>query len=85
MMSQNRQAQKDHLRDDHEAVEVELLFKINQQQLAILNLLQRHTLPETGIDPDIEREIRQRGAELLSEVREIEKDLNADGGYVLGA
>src|SRR5712692_3860254 len=37
MMSQNRQAFKDHLRDDHEAQEVELLFKINRQQLEILH------------------------------------------------
>jgi uncharacterized membrane protein len=39
MMSQNRQAQKDHLRDDHEAEEVEMLYKINQQQLEILQIL----------------------------------------------
>jgi uncharacterized membrane protein len=85
MMSQNRQAQKDHLRDDHEAAEVELLFKINQQQLAILNLLQRHSLPTEGTDPDLEQEIRQRGAELLAEVQEIEKDLNADFRHDHGA
>ena len=36
MMSQNRAAQKDHLRDDHEADEVDQLFTINQQQLEIL-------------------------------------------------
>ena len=39
MMSQNRAAQKDHLRDDHEAEEVDLLYQINQQQLEILSLL----------------------------------------------
>lgn len=36
MMSQNRQAQKDRVRDDHEADEVHLLFAINRQQLEIL-------------------------------------------------
>jgi uncharacterized membrane protein len=41
MMSQNRQAEKDHLRDDHEAQEVDLLFQINQTQLEILELLRR--------------------------------------------
>ncbi len=41
MMSQNRQAAKDHLRDDHEAEEVDLLFQINQTQLEILELLRR--------------------------------------------
>ncbi len=39
MMSQNRQTEKDHLRDDHEAEEVDLLFKINQTQLEILQML----------------------------------------------
>ena len=46
MMSQNCQAFKDHLRDDHEAQEVELLFKINQHQLEILHLL-RQRIPPT--------------------------------------
>lgn len=36
MMSQNRASAKDHIRDDHEAAEVEDLFQINQQQLTIL-------------------------------------------------
>lgn len=36
MMSQNRQAAKDRIRDDTEAAEVDELFKINQTQLAIL-------------------------------------------------
>ncbi len=39
IMSQNRQAQKDRLRDDHEAEEVDLLYQINQQQLEILLML----------------------------------------------
>lgn len=47
MMSQNRQAQKDHIRDDHEAEEVELLFRINQQQLEILHLLRQELCPHT--------------------------------------
>lgn len=47
MMSQNRQAQKDHIRDDHEAEEVDLLFRINQQQLEILHLLRQELCPHT--------------------------------------
>jgi len=46
MISQNRQAAKDHVRDEHEAVEVEEIFKINstlmeinRRQLEILELL----------------------------------------------
>ena len=45
MMSQNRQAQKDHIRDDHEAEEVDLLFQINQQQLEILHMLRVQICP----------------------------------------
>lgn len=44
-MSQNRQAQKDRLRDDHEAEEVDLLYRINQQQLEILALLRTAVCP----------------------------------------
>lgn len=47
MISQNRQAMKDHIRDDIESVEVQeiydghqLLLQINKQQLEILKLLQ---------------------------------------------
>lgn len=36
LMAANRSAAKDHLRDDHEAEEVDQLFQINQQQLLIL-------------------------------------------------
>lgn len=50
MMSQNRQAEKDHLRDDHEAEEVDLLFKINQTQLEILQILRTELCAEPGID-----------------------------------
>ncbi len=46
MMSQNRQAQKDHIRDDHEAEEVDLLYTINRQQLEILTLLRMNLCPE---------------------------------------
>ena len=46
MMSQNRQAQKDRLRDDHEAEEVSLLYQINQRQLAILDLLHRRLVTD---------------------------------------
>lgn len=46
MMSQNRQAQKDHIRDDHEAEEVDLLYTINRQQLEILTLLRMNLCPD---------------------------------------
>ena len=36
MMSQNRQAAKDRIRDDTEAREVDDMFRINQQQMQIL-------------------------------------------------
>jgi hypothetical protein len=49
MMSQNRQAEKDHLRDDHEADEVDLLFKINQTQLEILQILRTELCPTPGV------------------------------------
>jgi|SRR6185503_286004 len=39
LMSQNRQSQKDRLRDDLEAKEVDGLYSINQQQYEILQLL----------------------------------------------
>lgn len=45
MMSQNRQAERDHVRDDHEADEVDLLYQINQQQLEILQLLRTNLCP----------------------------------------
>lgn len=47
MMSQNRSAQKDHVRDDHEAEEVHFLYQINQQQLEILQLLRKEVCPDT--------------------------------------
>jgi uncharacterized membrane protein len=50
MMSQNRQAQKDHLRDDLEAREVGYLFQINQQQLEILRLLRQVALPDQPLE-----------------------------------
>jgi uncharacterized membrane protein len=37
LMAANRSAAKDRLRDDHEADEVDQLFKINEQQIEILN------------------------------------------------
>lgn len=37
-LSNNRQSQKDRLRDDHEAAEVHLLYRINRQQLLLLAL-----------------------------------------------
>lgn len=50
MMSQNRQAEKDHLRDDHEAEEVDLLFQINQTQLEILQILRTELCADTAAD-----------------------------------
>lgn len=52
LMAANRQAQKDHLRDDHEAMEVDLLYQINQQQLEILHLL-RLSLCANAPDEDV--------------------------------
>lgn len=52
MMSQNRQAEKDHLRDDHEAEEVDLLFKINQTQLEILQILRAEVCADPSIATD---------------------------------
>lgn len=50
MMSQNRQVARDHLRDDHEADEVDLHFKINRRRLEILHLLRLQAFfqPATG-------------------------------------
>lgn len=45
MMSQNRAAERDHARDDHEAEEVDMLFQINQTQLEILQLLKTEFCP----------------------------------------
>ena len=52
MMSQNRSAERDHLRDDHEAEEVDMLFQINQTQLEILQLLRRDLCIDDGATPD---------------------------------
>jgi len=46
MMSQNRASERDHIRDDHEAEEVDLLYQINQRQLEILTLLRTNLCPE---------------------------------------
>jgi uncharacterized membrane protein len=73
MMSQNRQARKDHLRDDHEAKEVEFLFKINQQQLEILHILQRNSCPpEEQAEPASEPEVRDLAEKLQEESTEID-------------
>jgi uncharacterized membrane protein len=48
MMSQNRAAARDHIRDDHEAEEVDMLFQINQTQLEILRLLRQEVCPDNG-------------------------------------
>jgi len=75
MMSQNRQAQKDHLRDDHEAAEVELLFKINRRQLDILRLLHNNMRPDDPFAPDSEREIDAQAERLQAEADDIEHAL----------
>jgi uncharacterized membrane protein len=51
MMSQNRSAARDHIRDDHEAEEVDMLFQINQTQLEILHLLRQQICPPDGVNP----------------------------------
>jgi uncharacterized membrane protein len=71
MMSQNRQAQKDHLRDDHEAKEVEILFNINQQQLEILQLLRRSMCPDEPVESQLDPELRTLSAEVQAEAAEI--------------
>lgn len=60
MMSQNRQAQKDHKRDDLEAGEVHLLYRINRQQLALLVLWPALAV---GIVALSRRSPRRRGAD----------------------
>ncbi len=76
MMSQNRQAYKDHLRDDHEAQEVELLFKINQHQLEILHLLRDRISPDASSTSDKEFiEIQRQAAHLEEQARKIEAEL----------
>jgi uncharacterized membrane protein len=60
MMSQNRSAARDHIRDDHEAEEVDMLFKINQTQLEILELLRKVSVSQDTAKPlQIEKPIRQ--------------------------
>lgn len=78
MMSQNRQAQKDHLRDDHEAKEVELLFKINRQQLEILRLMHHNIDPDVPMDDEADKEIAAQAERLEAEAQEIEQDLGVD-------
>ena len=75
MMSQNRQAQKDHLRDDHEAAEVELLFKINRQQLEILRIVHGSLSPDEPIDEVADRDIKAQGDRLEAEAKELERQL----------
>jgi uncharacterized membrane protein len=48
MMSQNRAAERDHIRDDHEAEEVDMLYQINQTQLEILQLLRQQLCTTDG-------------------------------------
>jgi uncharacterized membrane protein len=78
MMSQNRQAQKDHPRDDHEAAEVELLFKINRQQLRILHLLYKDLNVDPPLDEAEEAEIQAQDERLEAEADELESALGVD-------
>jgi len=79
MMSQNRQAFKDHLRDDHEAQEVELLFKINQQQLEILHLLRAHIVPNAPANTEEEKKLLQQVQQLEGQARALEGELGVHG------
>jgi uncharacterized membrane protein len=80
MMSQNRQAQKDHLRDDHEAGEVDLLFKINQQEWEILHLLRQHFYPDQPLDATRDEELRRQAQRLAEQAREMEDELGVHRG-----
>ena len=75
MMSQNRQAQKDHLRDDHEAEEVDLLFQINRQQLEILQLLRERVYPDAPLDGAREASLLEQAEHLEAQARKIEDEL----------
>jgi uncharacterized membrane protein len=72
MMSQNRQAQKDHLRDDQEAAEVKLLFQINRQQLEILQLLPTRAVPDAPSGTVAEATLMHRAAQLEAQMLEME-------------
>jgi uncharacterized membrane protein len=72
MMSQNRQAEKDHLRDDLEAKEVDLLFKINQQQLEILYLLRRTMLPDQPMETEQEASTSKLVLQLEEEAAQLQ-------------
>ncbi len=71
MMSQNRAAQKDHIRDDHEADEVEMLYRINQQQLEILHLLRQQICPDATLSfvPGDVAQAQQDMAALATHIR----------------
>lgn len=51
MMSQNRQAAKDRIRDDHEAHEVDTLMTMQVEQLEILRLLRQLNAAVVGETP----------------------------------
>jgi uncharacterized membrane protein len=74
MMSQSRQAQKDHLRDDQEAAEVDLLFQINRQQLEILQLLRTSVVPDAPPETAAEVTLKHRAAQLEAQALEIEDE-----------
>jgi uncharacterized membrane protein len=69
MMSQNRSAARDHVRDDHEAEEVDMLFKINQTQLEILELLRETSSGQEGTRPmQLEKATRPDAPEVAVKV-----------------
>lgn len=78
MMSQNRQAYKDQLRDNYEAQEVDLLFRINQHQLDILQLLREKISPDTPKDSEGEQKLFQQSAKLEARAHELESELGLD-------
>ena len=80
MMSQNRQAYKDHLRDDHEADEVDLLFKINQQQLEILHLLRDKLYPDAPLHARAEAALQAEIARIEQSADQLEAALGVDPG-----
>ena len=68
MMSQNRSAQKDHIRDDHEAQEVDFLYQINQQQLEILTILRTNLCADLPVTDSTKNNSRQVATPLITKL-----------------
>lgn len=79
MMSQNRASQKDHIRDDHEADEVELLYRINRQQLEILHLLHQRICPDSKLTFALEEGAAQTEADMASLATDIRGEMEEPG------